>query len=155
MQRLVHQSTTFSTTGSPNATGQRLAWASIVLWVLMAGIIAGCAKCDSGSWVCMSLKLLAVAHVFYPWGQGYIRIYQIYEQMSFASECREQAREDTMLCIFHMFHPFFKQICLSSMFQLTRLSRVFGLRVEATCPPTEGNTPGDLKPGERVGAPPM
>ena len=41
-----------------------------------------------------------------PWGQGYIRIYQIYEQMTFASECREQAREDTMLCIFHMFHPF-------------------------------------------------
>ena len=32
---------------------------------------------------------------------------------------------------------------------------MFGLRVEVTCPPTEGNTPGDLKPGERVGAPPM
>ena len=32
---------------------------------------------------------------------------------------------------------------------------MFGLRVEATCPPTEGNTPGDLTPGERVGAPPM
>ena len=32
---------------------------------------------------------------------------------------------------------------------------MFRLRVEATCPPTQGNTPGDLKPGERLGAPPM
>ena len=71
--RLVHQSTTFSATGSPNATRQRLAWASRVLWVLMAGIIAGCARCDSGSWVCMSFRLLAVAHVFYPGGNGISR----------------------------------------------------------------------------------
>ena len=59
-----------------------------------------------------------------------------------------------MLCIFPMFHPFFKRIRLSSMFQLTIWRCVFRLRIEATCPPTEGNTPGDLKPGERVGAPP-
>ena len=28
------------------------------------------------------------------------------------------------------------------------------VRVESTCPPTEGKTPGDLRPGERMGAPP-
>ena len=90
-----------------------------------------------------------------PWGQGYNRIYQIYEQMSFASECREQAREDAMLQVFHMFRPFFRQIRLSSMFKLKKFSRVFGLRVQAMCPAAEGNTPWDLKPGERMGAPPM
>ena len=33
--------------------------------------------------------------------------------------------------------------------------RVFGLRVEAMCPPTEGKTSGDLRPGERMGGPAM
>ena len=32
---------------------------------------------------------------------------------------------------------------------------MFGLRVEAMCPPTEGKAPGDLRPGERMGALPM
>ena len=103
MQRLVHQSTNFSTTSSPSAKRQLLAWASIVLWVLMAGKVAGCAKCDSGSWVCMSFRLLAFAHVFYRGGTGYISIYQICEQMRFASECREQASEDTTdPCVFYI-----------------------------------------------------
>ena len=62
---------------------------------------AGCplrsVRCVDLSCECMSFKLFAVAYPGLPWGQGYIKIYWCYDQVSFASHCREQVREDTML----------------------------------------------------------
>ena len=57
-------------------------------------------QCVDLSWVCMPLRLFAVARVSYPEGMGCIKTYWCYDQVSFASHCREQAKEDIMLCIY-------------------------------------------------------